>query len=165
MARSTEHAALICIISTLIMLAGAAAGIYFNKPLIVVIALFPAVVYEVYRVEGVSTIWASWGMLVVLVAEVVLIIGKFNINIAKYAAKYIPNLPSVDIKLAGPVVMGYFSYILIKRTAGIYTKWLAVIILIGCLGLFYALDPSIFSRFTGKGLQEGLKNLPAIPLK
>lgn len=160
MARSSEHAALACIIYTLIMIAGTAAGIYFNRPVAVVFALFPAVIYEVYRVEGVSTIWASWGMLAVLVAEVVMIIGKFNFNIAKYAVKYIPNLPAVDIKMAGPVVMGYFSYVLIRRTAGIYTRWLAVIILIGCLGLFYALDPSIFSWFTGKGLQEGIKNLP-----
>ncbi len=165
MARSTENAVLICLICTVIMLAGAAAGIYFNKPIVVVLALFPAVVYEIYRVEGVSTIWASWGMLAVLVAEVVLIVGKFNINIATYAAKYIPNLPAVDVKMAGPVIMGYFSYVLIRRTAGIYTRWLAVVILVGCLGMFYALDPALFSRFAGKGLQEGLKNIPNIPMK
>ncbi|HPJ35823.1 MAG TPA: hypothetical protein PK358_13380 [Spirochaetota bacterium] len=160
MARSTEHAVLICFICTIIMLAGVASGIYFSIPLIAVFALLPAVIYEVYRVQGVSTIWAAWGMLAVLAVETVLVIGKFNLNIATYAAKYIPNLPAVDAKLAGPVIMGYFSYILIKRTAGIYTKWLAVIILIGCLGLFYALDPTLFSRFTGEGLQNGLKNLP-----
>jgi len=160
MARSTEHAALICTICTLLMPAGIAGGIYFHNPLITSIALLPAVIYEVYRTEGVSTIWASWGMLAVLIAEAVLIAGKFNINIGKYAAKYIPNFPAVDVKMAGPIVMGYFSYILIKRTAGIYTKWLAVIILIGCVGLFYVLDPSLINRIFDSRLQEGLKNLP-----
>jgi len=162
MARSTEHAALICIICTLLMLAGIAGGVYFHNPLITVIALLPAVIYEVYRVEGLSTIWASWGMLGVLIAEAVLIIGKFNINIGKYAAKYIPNFPTVDVKLAGPFVIGYFSYVLIKRTAGVYTKWLAVIILAGCVGLFYVLEPALITKIFGSGLQEGLKNIPTV---
>lgn len=165
MARSTGHPALICTIYTFIILFGAAAGIYFHKPAAIAFALLPSVVYEVYRVEGVSTIRASWGMLAVLIAEIVMIIWGFNFNIAKYAVKYIPNMPTVDIKMAGPVIMGYFSYVLIRHTAGIYTKWLAVIILIGCLALFYALDPSIFSWFKGSGIQEGLKNIQNIPLK
>ncbi len=160
MARSTEHATLICLICTILTLAGIAAGYYLHKPVITVIALLPAVIYEVYRTEGVSTIWASWGMLAVLIAECVLIIGNININIAKYAVKYIPNLPAIDVRLGGPIVMAYFSYILIKRTAGIYTKWLAVVILIGCAGLFYVLDPSLFTKFAGTGIQEQLKNIP-----
>lgn len=166
MARSTEHAALICLICTILAIAGIAAGWYWHKPLIAIIMLLPAAAYEAYRTEGVSTIWASWGMLVILIAEAVLITGNFNINIAKYAAKYIPNLPAVDIKLAGPVIMAYFCYILIKRTAGIYTKWLAVVILAGCIGLFFVLDPAIFKKLTGTGIpqtkiiEETLKKVP-----
>lgn len=160
MAQSTEHAALICLICTILALAGIAGGYYFHKPVITVLALLPAVIYEVYRTEGVSTIWASWGMLAVLIAEAFLIIGNFNINISKYAAKYAPALPAIDIKLGGPVIMAYFSYILIRRTAGIYTKWLAIVILIGCAGLFYVLDPSIFTKLGGSGIQEHLKNIP-----
>ncbi len=160
MARSTGHAALICLICTILALAGVAGGYYFHKPIIAVIALLPAVIYEVYRTEGVSTIWASWGMLAVLLAEAVLIIGNYNLNISKYAAKYAPNLPAIDIRLGGPIIMAYFSYILIRRTAGIYTKWLAVVILIGCAGLFYVLDPALFTKFANTGLQEQLKNIP-----
>ncbi len=157
MAKSTEHAALICLICTILTIAGVAAGWYWHKPLIAILALFPAAAYEAYRTEGVSTIWASWGMVVILVVEAVLIIGKININLAQFAAKYIPGLPAVDISLAGPVVMAYFAFILIKRTAGIYTKWLAAVILAGCIGLFFVLDPAIISKFKGMGLKDANK--------
>jgi len=159
MARSTGNAVLICFICTILALAGIAGGYYFRMPVIAVSALLPAVIYEVYRTEGVSTIWASWGMLAVLIAEAVLIIGKFNINISQYAVKYIPGIPAIDLKLGGPVIMAYFSYILIRRTAGIYTKWLAVVILAGCLGLFYVIDPALFTKFAGTELNNQLKNL------
>ena len=154
MAKSTEHAVLISIICTILAIAGAAAGWYWHRPLIPVIALLPAAAYEAYRTEGVSTIWASWGMLAVLIAEAVLIIGNFNIDISRFDAKFIPGLPAVDVKLAGPVVMAYFSYILIKRTAGIYTKWLAAVILAGCIGLFIVLEPSILAKLKGADLKD-----------
>ena len=166
MARSTEHPALICFICTILTIAGIAAGWYWHKALVETIALLPAAAYEAYRTEGVSTIWASWGMLAILIAEAVLVIGNFNINIAKYAVKYIPGLPAVDIKLAGPVIMAYFCYILIKRTAGIYTKWLAVVMLIGCIVLVLVLDPAILGKLKGTGLkdtkiiEETLKKVP-----
>lgn len=160
MARSTKYAALICTVCSIFTLAGIFAGWYWRQPVIVVFALLPAVIYEIYRTEGVSTIWASWGMLAVLIAEAVFLIGKFNINISQYAAKFYPNLPEISITLAGPAIMAYFSYILIRRTAGVYTKWLAAIILIGSVGLFYILDPSIFSKFADMGIKEGIKNLP-----
>lgn len=167
MARSTEHAALICTICTILTIAGIAAGWYWHKPVIAIIGLLPAVIYEVYRTEGVSTIWASWGMLAILIAEAVLIIGKINIDIAKYASKYIPNFPSVDVSLVGPVIMAYFSYVLIRRTAGIYTKWLAAVILIGCIGLFLVLDPAIISKIRGnkmidvQKIEETIKKIPS----
>jgi len=160
MAKSTEHAILICTICSILALAGIAGGWYFHKPVITVFALLPAVIYEVYRTEGISTIWASWGMLGILIAEAVLIIVNINIDIAKFAATFIPNFPVIDIKLGGPVIMAYLSYVLIRRTAGIYTKWLAVVILAGCIGLFFILDPAIFSKFTGTGLQETIRHLP-----
>ena len=166
MAKSTEHAGLICLICTILTLTGIAAGWYWHKPIVIIIALLPAVIYEVYRTEGVSTIWASWGMIAILIAEAVLITGKINIDLAKYASKYIPNFPSVDVTLVGPVIMAYFSYVLFRRTAGIYTKWLAVVILAGCIGLFFVVDPAILKKLTGTNLpqtkliEETLKKIP-----
>ena len=93
-------------------------------------------------------------MLAVLIAEAVLIIGNFNIDISRFAAKFIPGLPAVDVKLAGPVIMAYFSYVLIKRTGGIYTKWLAAVILTGCVGLFIVLEPSILAKLKGADLRD-----------
>lgn len=160
MPRSTEHAALICLICTIITLAGFAAGYYFHKPLIMVLLLLPAVLYEVYRTEGVSTIWASWGMLAVLAAEAVLMYGNYNINLSKYVSKYINGLPVIDLKLIGPVVIAYFSYVLLRRTSEIYTKWLALVIFIGSAGLFLLLDPSLLTKLAGGKLDEQFKNLP-----
>lgn len=160
MPRSTEHALLICLVCTIITLAGFILGYFFHKPVIMVFFLLPAVIYEVYRTEGISTIWASWGMFAVLIAEVVLIYGNYNINLSGYASRYIKGLPFIDIKLAGPVLMAYFSYVLLRRTAGLYTKWLALVIFIGSAGLFLLLDPSLLAKLAGGKLDEQLKKLP-----
>ncbi len=159
MAKSTGHAVLICFICTVIALLCIVAGWYWHKPLIALLGLVPAVIYEVYRTEGVSTIWASWGMLAVLILEGLLIYTGFKLDLSAYLVKYISGLPAVDVKLAGPIIMAYFSYILIRRTAGVYTRWLAVVILAGCLGLFYVLDPSLFGRFADEGIREGVRQL------
>jgi hypothetical protein len=161
MARSTKNAFQICLVSTLIAAAGAALGIYLKIPLIIIFALLPAVVYEVYRTEGISTIWASWGILAALVIEAVLIIGKININVSKYAHKYIPAVPDIDITLGIPLLIAFFSTLLIRRTAGIYTKWLAVVILLGTVTLFYAIDPGLFEKFTGTELKEHINRINA----
>ncbi len=161
MARSTKNAFKICLVSTLIAAAGAALGIYFKIPLIIIFALLPAVIYEVYRTEGISTIWASWGILAALIIEAVLIIGNIKLNVAKYAHKYIKAIPvpDLDISLGIPLLIAFFSIVLIRRTAGVYTKWLAVVILLGTLALFYSIDPGLFEKFTGAELKEQINRI------
>ncbi len=159
MAKPTEHAALICAILTVIAALGAAAAIYWKQPLAVIIAALPAAAYELYRTEGFTTKLASAGVLAVLVAEIVLIVGKIELNIARFAGKYVGSMPVVDAKLAGPVIIGLLAVMLVRRTAGIYTKWLAIVLFGAAVALFYVLDPALLSKFVQPALQEGAKHI------
>jgi len=159
MAKPTRNAALICGILTVIAALGAAASIYWTQPLAVIIAALPAAAYELYRTEGFTTKLASAGVLAVLVAEIVLIVGKIEINIARFVAKYTGSMPVVDAKLAGPVVIALLAIMLVRRTAGIYTKWLAVVLLGSAVALFYTLDPALIAKFITPALQEGARHI------
>lgn len=159
MAKPTRNAALICGILTVIAALGAAASIYWTQPLAVIIAALPAAAYELYRTEGFSTRLASAGVLAVLVAEIVLVVGKIEINIARFVAKYTGSMPVVDAKLAGPVVIALLAIMLVRRTAGIYTKWLAVVLLTAAVALFYTLDPALIAKFITPALQEGARHI------
>ncbi|HPV97125.1 MAG: hypothetical protein QM472_12250 [Spirochaetota bacterium] len=159
MAKPTRNAALICGILTVIAALGAAASICWTQPLAVIIAALPAAAYELYRTEGFSTRLASAGVLAVLVAEIVLVVGKIEINIARFVAKYTGSMPVVDAKLAGPVVIALLAIMLVRRTAGIYTKWLAVVLLGSAVALFYTLDPALIAKFFTPALQEGARHI------
>ncbi len=158
MAKSTKNAALICVILSVIALIGIALGIWKSNSYVVIAAMLPAVVYEIYRTEGVSTKAASIGMLVVLVALIVMLAMKISFNIAPFLAK-IGITSAVDAKLAGPVIIAVLAFILLRQTAGIYTRWLAVIIFVTAVGLFYVLDPSLFGFLLKLGAQEGAKRI------
>ena len=147
MARSTEHAALICAVLTIITAAGAAAAIYWKQPLAIIFAALPAAAYELYRTEGFTTRLASAGVLAVLAAEIVLIVGKIELNVARFVGSYVGSMPVVDAKLAGPVIIALLAVMLVRRTAGIYTKWLAIVLLGAAVALFYVLDPALISKF------------------
>lgn len=159
MAKSTEHAALICGILTVIAAIGAAASIYWKQPLVIIVAALPAAAYELYRTEGFTTKLASAGVLAVLVAEIVLIVGKIEINIARFVGKYVGSMPVVDAKLAGPVIIALLAVMLVRRTAGIYTKWLAIVLLGAAVALFYTLDPALIAKFIKPALQEGARHI------
>ena len=164
MAKPYQHATLICVILSVIALIGIVIGIRNLNPLITIIFLLPTVVYEVYRTEGVSTKWASWGLLAIFIAELVLIIGRINYDLAKFfgtTSKYIGGyqVPLGDVKVVGPVIMAVLSIILFSRTRGRYTKWLAVIIFITSFVIVYALDPTIFKQLLRWGVNIGLEQM------
>jgi hypothetical protein len=164
MPKEYEHAPLICAIITAIALIGIIVGGYFKLPLVVLFLMLPAVVYEIYRTEGVSTKFASVGMLLILIAEAVLIIGNININLSNIAggkaeiSRY--RIPLGDVKMAGPIIIAILSGILMRRTAGKYTIWLAVVILISSIGLLYALNPDILHQLFRSGVvEEGIRRM------
>jgi hypothetical protein len=159
MAKSTKYAALICVVLTIVAAAGIAAGIWKSNVYLVIAGMLPAVIYEIYRTEGVTTKAASIGMLAVLVALCVMIAMKISFNLAPFLAKWGISF-AVDAKLAGPVIIAVLAVILLRQTAGIYTKWLAIIIFVAAIALFYVLDPSIFSFLLKRGVEEGTKRIP-----
>jgi len=164
MPKSYKYATLICAIFSILALIGIIIGIVKLNPLITIIFLLPVVIYEVYRTEGKSTKWASWWLLIVFIAEIVLIVANISFNLAEFlgatekrVAGY--TIPLGDIKVVAPAIMVVLAIILFIRTRGRYTKWLAVIIFITSFAIVYALDPTIFSELLRSGIKEGLKQI------
>lgn len=161
MAKPTKHATLICVILSILAAIGIVAGLIKLSPLIIVLSLLPAVIYEVYRTEGKSTKLASIALLAVLAAEVILITLKINFNLAEFlgesrrmVAGY--SVPLGDIKVVGPAIMAILSVILFVRTRGRYTKWLAIIIFITSFAIIYTINPESFKEFLRIGVKEVL---------
>ena len=164
MAKPYKSAVPICLALTGLAVIGAAMGIMRSSPLIVIAFLVPTVIYEVYRTEGASTKWASWVLLLVLAAEVLLIVADININVAEFlgssqetVAGY--TVPLGDVKIVAPAIMAVLAVILFTRTRRRYTRWLAVIIFFGAFAIVYVLDPTIFSTLVRFGIEEGLEKV------
>jgi len=163
-AKPFKRAAPVCLLLTIVALAGAVIGVLRSDPLVVIACLVPTVIYEVYRTEGVSTKWASWVLLLVLVAEIVLIVGDISVNVAdilgstqKTVAGY--TVPLGDVKIVAPAIMAVLAVILFTRTRGRYTRWLAAIIFLGAFAIIYVLDPTIFATVVRFGIEEGLEKV------
>jgi hypothetical protein len=142
MAKPTKHATLICAVLTLVAAAGIGIGVWQHSPLIAVIGMLPAAGYEVYRTEGPSTRFSSILITGILIALIVLIAFKVSFDVSPLL-KEIGIGGVLDAKLAGPVLIAILSLLLFRRTEGIYTKWLAVVILLSAAGLFFILDSSL----------------------
>lgn len=166
MAKEYKHAIWICLALSIIAAAGIAAGILLEKPLIIAIVLVPVIAYESYRTEGVFTKLASWGALVIICLEIYAIISGITFNIQGLIPVNF-NIPgtlgaNLPAALIGPVILVILSVYLFKQTAGMYTRWLSIIILVTSVALFYAVDPQLLgSLFNSQDLQreinEGIK--------
>lgn len=164
MARPTKYAALICGILSAVVVIGVIVGLLAKSPIVVLLAMAPSVVYEVYRTEGESTRWASWTLAGVLVVEFFLIVFKVSIDIGAFLGQSTEvvagyTIPLGDLRVVGPALIAVCALILIVRTRGVYTRWLAVNIIVAALALTYVLDPSVASELLRQGAQEGLKQL------
>jgi hypothetical protein len=161
MARPTKHAALICTILSAIAVVGIIIGLLAKSPLVVLIAMAPSVAYEVYRTEGETTRWASWALAGVLVLEFVLVVFNISFDVGAFlgqstreVAGY--SVPLGDLRIVGPALIAVCALILIARTRGVYTKWLAVNIIVSALALTYVIDPTVFAELLRQGAEEGL---------
>lgn len=164
MAKPYQYATPICIVLSLLAFLGIIIGILESSPLIIIIFLFPTVIYEVYRTEGRSTKWASWGLLAIFIAEIFLIVANVSFDLAEFLGTSEGTLggyavPLGDIKVIGPAIMAVLSLILFTRTRGRYTRWLAVIIFIASFAIVYSLDPTVFRRLMRFGVKEGLRQI------
>lgn len=164
MAREQKNAVLICLILSLTALAGIFTGISFKKPVLIIILMLPSVIYEVYRTEGIFTRLSSLAILGILFAEIILIVGKINMDLVKFAGKSgiktgNLNFPNIDIKTAGAAVTAMLALFLLRRTGGRYTIWLAVIILISSIALVYSLNQELFQSILNSGFKETMRNI------
>ncbi len=103
-------------------------------------------------------------MLLVLIAEIGLILFDVNFNLAEFLGQSEELVggywvPLGNIQVLGPTLMAVLSAILIARTRGRYTIWLAVIILVTSFTIVYALDPTIFKEMLRLGVKEGVREL------
>lgn len=164
MARPTKNAALICGILSAVALVGVIVGLVAKSPVVVLIAMAPSVAYEVYRTEGETTKWASWALAGVLILEFILVVFKISFDIGAFlgstsqqVAGY--QIPLGDLRIVGPAIIAVCALILIVRTRGVYTRWLAVNIIVAALALTYVLDPTVFVDLLRQGAQEGLNQI------
>lgn len=161
------HAIRNCVILTLIAAAFAVPALIFKWPVALIAGLLPAAVYEIIRTEGVSTRAASVVLTLVLLAEIVFILFNIRIDLAalsgvtgKTVGGY--DLPLGDIRMVGTFVLAILAVVLFIRTAGAYTKWLAVVLFAGAFALIYLLSPSEFPKLLKWGLKEGSHVIRAI---
>ena len=164
MAKPTRNAPAICLVTGVVMVVGALAGLATREPLWAVAGLTPITVYEVYRTEGESTRWASWVLLGALILEAILLLLKVDLNLATLLGRESETVagytvPLGPVTLVGPVVMAVTAIILIIRTRGRFTRWLAAGIVVGAGALIYILDPAILGQWLGVVLDAGLPEL------
>lgn len=121
--------------------------------------LLPTMIYEIYRAEGKFTRWSSFMLLVVLILKIIFIIFKINYDLGTYLGQsgtYVGGqfVPLGDIKILAPALLAVLLLILFTRTAGIYTKWLSVIIIIASFGLIFTLSQTAFSDLLHQTIQN-----------
>jgi cytochrome c biogenesis protein CcdA len=164
MAKPTKHATPICIALTIIAALGIILGLVFVQPLIPIILLIPTAIYEVYRTEGKSAKAASWGMLGLLIAELLFVLFGIDFELAQFlgrSATYIRgySIPLGNIQVISPSLMAVLSVVLISNTRGRYTKWLAAIIFTTAFAIIYTVDPTIFQELLKLAVDEKLRKL------
>jgi hypothetical protein len=162
--KPTRQAPLICTLATVSAAIGILLGVVTGGPLWIVVFVLPAVVYEIYRTAGASTKWASWAMLGLLVATAILIVFDINFDFAEFLGQestYVGGqyVPLGDIQMLGPILLAVVSLILLLRTAGKFTKWLAAIIFVSAFALIHVLNPEVFADLLRSTVQQGIDSV------
>ncbi len=106
------------------------------------IGLLPVSLYEIYRTYGIFTKLASILLLIILILEIYIVSANINMDLSKLFFKKEVFLAGINIKLGElryifPETIILLSLILLVRTIGIYTKWLSIILITGCLMIIY----------------------------
>ncbi len=136
---------IICGILTVITLVSILLGFYLKNPFIIIVGIFPAAIYEAIRTEGYYTKTGSIIVLILVILEILAIKGLIKLNLAQwtgtgttYFSGYI--IPLGEITFIFPAVAAIISFVLLLRTYGIYTKWLAFLLLASSVCLLYLVN-------------------------
>ena len=135
----------ICILCTLFALSFILFSFGFNNPYLILIGFFPAVVYEAIRTAGPYTKFASVGILLLTILEALALKGIISFNLATFLDQetaYVKGywLPLGDVVFVFPLLTIVLAILLFQRTAGRYTKWLSIIILVSSAALLLQVD-------------------------
>lgn len=151
MARPTKYATPICLGLTALAGLGVALGFVTDEVMWPVVLLVPTVAYEAYRTEGVSTRWASWLMLVLMIGLVVVVAFDIEYDVRELLGSNVAyiggeDVPLGDIKVVFPAAMAILAVLLWGRTRGVYTRWLAGIIFVTAAVIVYLRAPAEIHR-------------------
>lgn len=159
MAKPWKAATLICTIVTVIAAIGIIMGLVTGNVFWPVVLMFPAVAYQAYRTEGESTRWASWVLALLLVTTFALMIFGVEYDLRQLLGEeeaYVAGqvVPLGDVKTVMPAVMAICAVILLFRTRGRYTRWLAAVIFVTSLFIVYAMDPKTIGTLLRIAIQR-----------
>jgi len=146
MARPTTYATPICLALSVLAAVGIILGLVTEEVMYPIGFLVPTVGYEAYRTEGASTRWASWAMVGLVVALIVLVVAGVDYDLRELLGSDRTSvggqdIPLGDIKVVFPAAIGILAVLLITRTRGVYTRWLAGIIFVTSAAIVYLTAP------------------------
>lgn len=136
---------IVCSILTLVTIAAIFLGFYLKNPFIVILGIFPAAIYEAWRTEGYYTKAGSIIIMVLVILEIFAMKGTITFNLADFMGRNEAFfggywLPLGNITFIFPVIAVLISLLLIFRTYGVYTKWLAILLLLSSFSLLYLVN-------------------------
>lgn len=144
----SKSANTIAIVISIITIGTIAAGLWLKNPYYIIAGIVPAALYEAWRTEGYYTKTASIGIVILVILEVLAILGMIRFNLAEmlgmqdyYLAGYI--VPLGDVASIFPIAAVVLSILLVRRTYGPYTKWLAILLIASSVVLLYVVNRAI----------------------
>jgi hypothetical protein len=137
--------AIICTVITILVIISLVVSFLTKNPYYIIVGMFLAGAYELWRTEGYYTKMESLGILVLLILEILALMGIIKIDLAKELGTnqvYLSyrQFPLGDIRIILPIGMALVSLGLLWRTYGAYTKWLSILLVISSLVLLYLVN-------------------------
>ena len=155
MSREQGHHLLICFILTILVVTGIFLGIHFNWALVIAISMIPVIIYEIYRIEGFFTKVVSFLCLFLILAEIFVIVNNSMVDLSRITFNLFKSIPlfhgKIQAALIVPILLVILCLFLFKRTAGFYTQWLSILILLASIALFYTSNPKFFKGIINPG--------------
>lgn len=136
---------IICTILTLTTIVTIFLGFHYHNPFIIILGIFPVAIYEAIRTEGYYTKAGSIAIMLLVFLEIFAIRGLIKLNLAQFLGQqnaYFSGywLPLGEITFIFPIIAVLISIVLFWRTYGIYTKWLAILLLASSICLLYLVN-------------------------
>lgn len=154
MARPTKYATPICVGLSIVALVGIVVGLVADSVMVPIVLLVPTVVYEAYRTEGRTTRWASWTMLVLLVGLIATRMLDVEFDLRELVGADVVRagdreIPLGDLTVVLPAAMGALAIVLWTRTRGVYTRWLAAIVVVTSAAIVHLAAPEALGDLFG----------------